>query len=120
MRRLGDLPQLTKQLFGPGAAHLAFDPEATEQVEDLGRTGFLAAGFALVAASACAVVAGLLLWCGQRRGVQLGLLVDPVSFALGIGFALPVLLIGVPVRVGLVLVGSWQARRGDLEAARQP
>ena len=89
-------------------------------VEDLGRTGFLAAGFALVAASAVSVVAGLLLWRGQRRGVQLGLLVDPVAFALGLGFALPLLLIGVPMRAGLVLTGLWQARRGDLDAARQP
>ena len=81
-------------------------------VEELGRTEFLAAGFALIASSAVSVVAGLLLWRGQRRGVQLGLLVDPVVFALGLGFALPLLLIGVPVRVGLVLVGMWQARRG--------
>ncbi len=89
-------------------------------VEELGRTGFLAAGFALVAASVVSVVAGLLLWRGQRRGVQLALLVDPVVFALGLGFALPLLLIGVPVRAGLVLVGMWQARRGGLNAARQP
>ena len=89
-------------------------------VEELGRTGFLAAGFALVASSAVSVVAGLLLWRGQRRGAQLGLLVDPVVFALGLGFALPLLLIGVPVRSGLVLVGMWQARRRDLSAAGQP
>ena len=89
-------------------------------VEELGRTGFLAAGFALVAASAVSVVAGLLLWRGQRRGVLLGLLVDAAAFALGLGFALPLLLIGVPVRAGLVVAGLWQARRGNLDAARQP
>jgi len=89
-------------------------------VEELGRTAFLAAGFALVASSAVSVVAGLLLWRGQRRGVQLGLLVDPVVFALGLGFALPLLLIGVPVRAALVVVGMWQGRREDLDAARQP
>ena len=82
--------------------------------EQLGRTGFLAAGFALVAASVVSVVAGLLLWRGQRRGVRLGLLVDPVAFVLGLGFALPLLLIGVPVRAALVLAGLWAIRRANL------
>lgn len=89
-------------------------------VEELGRQGFLAAGFVLVAASAVSVLAGLLLWRGERRGVQLGLLVDPVAFVLGLGFALPLLLIGVPVRAGLVLAGLWRARRATLSEAGQP
>lgn len=89
-------------------------------VEELGRQGFLAAGFVLVAASAVSVVAGLLLWHGERRGVQLALLVDPIAFVLGLGFALPLLLVGVPLRSGLVLANRWQARRAPLGEAGQP
>jgi hypothetical protein len=54
------------------------------------------------------VAAGIWLWRGRRWGVRLGLVTSPLTFALGLGFELPLVLIGVPIRVALVLAG----RRG--------
>jgi len=50
---------------------------------------------------------GRWLWQGHRRGAVLALALAPVSFALGRLFALPFLIVAVPVRATLVLV-SWR------------
>jgi hypothetical protein len=76
--------------------------------EELGPEQFSALGWSLVAVCAVDVVAGLWLAKGRRRGAVLGVATDPAALALASGFALPFLLVGVPLRVGLVLVG----RRG--------
>jgi hypothetical protein len=71
--------------------------------EQLGRVSFLVLGWILVGVCALDVLAGVWLWQGRRRGAALGLASSPVAFLLGLGFALPFLLAGVPIRAGLVL-----------------
>ena len=70
---------------------------------------FSALGGLLVGTSVLDVVAGAWLWSGQQRGARLALATSPVSLALSIGFALPFLLIGVPLRAGLILAGRRRA-----------
>ena len=72
---------------------------------EVGRGRFTMLGWTLVGTSALDVVAGIWLWQGRRRGAQLGLATSPVTLALGVGFALPVLLLSAPIRAALVLVG---------------
>jgi hypothetical protein len=73
--------------------------------EALGPDRFAALGWALVGVCALDVVAGAWLWQGRRRGLLLGLATTAPAFGLGAGFALPFLLVGVPIRVVLVLAG---------------
>ena len=73
--------------------------------ESLGRGAFVVAGWMLVAVSVLDVIAGVLLWRGRRSGALIGLVTDPIALALGWGFALPLLLIGVPVRALLAIAG---------------
>ena len=73
--------------------------------ERLGSGAFVVAAWTLVAVSLLDVIAGILLWRGRRSGALLGLATDPIALALGWGFALPLLLIGVPVRALLVVIG---------------
>ena len=73
--------------------------------ERLGPEAFSALGWTFVGVSAADVVAGVGLWRGRRWGARLGLATSPFALALGVGFALPLVLIGVPIRVALVLVG---------------
>lgn len=73
--------------------------------ESLGRGPFVVAGWMLVAVSMLDVIAGVLLWRGRRSGALLGLATDPIALVLGWGFALPLLLIGAPVRAILVIAG---------------
>ena len=77
--------------------------------EGFGRGAFVVAASILVAVSVLDVIAGVLLWRGRRSGAVLGLATDPIALALGWGFALPLLLMGVPVRALLVIAGL---RRG--------
>jgi hypothetical protein len=77
--------------------------------ERLGPDGFTALGWALVAVCGLEVVAGAQLWRGRRSGARLGLAVTPFTLILGAGFALPFLLLPLPIRTALVL-----ARRGSL------
>jgi hypothetical protein len=74
----------------------------------LGPEAFKALAWSFVAVCAADVAAGIWLWRGRRWGVRLGLVTSPLTFALGLGFELPLVLIGVPIRVALVLAG----RRG--------
>jgi hypothetical protein len=64
------------------------------------------------AAVVCAVdvLAGILLWQRRRAGLRLGLLTAVPQFALGLGFALPFLLAGIPIRVVLALAGRRSLR----------
>jgi hypothetical protein len=73
--------------------------------EQLGPQRFAILGWSLVAVSTLDVVAGIWLWQGRRRGLRLGLATTVPAMGLGAGFALPFLLVGVPVRVLLVMAG---------------
>jgi hypothetical protein len=76
----------------------------------LGRDAFTALGWSLVVVCALDVLAGVWLWQGKRRGARLGLSTTPITLALGIGFALPFLLLLVPLRAGLV-INRWRSLR---------
>jgi hypothetical protein len=78
--------------------------------ERLSPQQFTALGLGLVGVCALDVVAGVWLWQGKRRGANLGLATTVPALALGTGFALPFLLAGVPIRVGLVLAGRRTLR----------
>ena len=73
--------------------------------EQLGPETFTALGWTFVGVCAADVVAGVGLWRGRRWGARLGLATSPLALALGVGFDLPLILLGVPVRVALVLAG---------------
>jgi hypothetical protein len=78
--------------------------------EALAPDQFTALGWAFVGiCAALDLVSGIWLWRGRRRGALLGLATSPAALLLGIGFALPFQLIGVPIRVAL----TW-AGRGSL------
>jgi len=78
--------------------------------EELSPEQFAALGWALVGLCAVDVVAGIWLWQGRRRGAALALATSPVALALGAGYALPLLLAGVPIRAALVLAGRRSLR----------
>jgi hypothetical protein len=78
--------------------------------ESLTAEQFAALGWTLVVVCAVDVVAGILLWRGRRLGGVLGLGTTPFALALGAGFALPFLLIGVPIRAALVVNGRRNLR----------
>jgi hypothetical protein len=63
-------------------------------------------------AAVCApdALAGIWLWQGRMRGVRLGMVTSPLAFILGVGFALPFLLVGVPIRLGLTWAGQRSLR----------
>jgi uncharacterized membrane protein (DUF2068 family) len=70
----------------------------------------LAFGGALIAVCAVDMVAGVGLWRGRRWAAKLGLLTTPFALALGVGFELPFLLAGVPLRVAC-LAAAWSRLR---------
>jgi hypothetical protein len=74
------------------------------------REGFTALLWTVVGVCALDVVAGRWLARGRRRGATLGLATTPLAFILSAGFALPFLLVGVPIRAGLVLAGRRSLR----------
>jgi hypothetical protein len=78
--------------------------------EQLGQERFALLGWALVAVCVVDVVAGIWLWRRRRRGFRLGLVTAVPLFALGVGFALPFLLVGVPLRVALALAARRSLR----------
>jgi hypothetical protein len=78
--------------------------------EQLGRDAFTGLGGTLVAVCALDVLAGIWLWQGKRRGARLGLATTPLALALGIGFALPFLLLLAPIRAALV-IARWRSLR---------
>jgi hypothetical protein len=107
LRRSGELPMTP---FGFRALSGPF--------ERLGPTRFSALGIALTAISALNVVSGAWLWRGERRGLGLSLATFPPAMALGVGFALPFLLIGLPISLLLAVAGRRSLRpRGAPRAA---
>jgi hypothetical protein len=78
--------------------------------ERLDSPSFKALGWSLVAFSVLDAVTGVWLWQGRRRGARLGLATSPITFALAMGFALPFLLVGVPLRAALVIIGRRRRR----------
>lgn len=110
--------------FGVGAvvtlAHLARQGELpmtpwgfrsmSGPFERLGTGPFAALGWTLVGVCVLDVLAGSWLWQGRRRGAWLGLATTPLALGLAVGFALPFLLVGVPLRVAFVLAGRRSLR----------
>jgi hypothetical protein len=100
LRREGELPMTP---FGfRSLAGGPFEELATEQ--------FRALGWALVGVCTLDVVSAGLLWRGRRAGAVLGLATTPVALILAVGFALPFLIVGIPIRVALVLSGRRALR----------
>ncbi|HEX2154300.1 MAG TPA: hypothetical protein VHL52_10015 [Acidimicrobiia bacterium] len=79
--------------------------------EGLGKDAFISMAVVLAAVSTLDVVAGLWLWHRRRRGARLGLVTSPLAFVLGVGFAVPFLLVTVPFRVALILCGRRRLER---------
>ena len=75
--------------------------------EELGAERFSMLGWSFVAVCVMDALAGIWLWQGRRCGARLGMVTSPLAFVLGLGFALPFLLVGVPIRLGL----TWAGRR---------
>lgn len=73
---------------------------------DLGETQTFVLGAGLVAVCAADVVAGVGLWRGRRWAGRLGVATTPFGLVFAGGFALPFLLIGIPVRLAF-LAESW-------------
>jgi len=99
LRRTGELPMTPwgfRALSGP--------------FERLGTDAFSALGIGLVVMSVLNVVAGALLWRGDRRGLRLSLATFVPTMGLGAGFALPFLLIGLPISVALAVAGRRTQR----------
>jgi hypothetical protein len=78
--------------------------------EQLAPAQFTALGWALVSVCALDVLAGIWLWQSRRRGGAIALATSPAALALGVGFALPFLLVGVPIRAALVVAGRRSLR----------
>lgn len=99
LRRTGELPMTPwgfRALSGP--------------FERFGTDAFSALGIGLVVVSVLNVVAGAWLWRGDRRGLPLSLATFVPTMALGVGFALPFLLIGSPISTVLAIVGRRSLR----------
>ena len=92
LRRSGELPASP---FGWRCLAGPFEQLGTERLAIL--------GWALVVVSAIDVLARIWLWQGRRQGRWLGLATDGPALILGIGFGLPLLVVGVPIRAALVL-----------------
>ena len=78
--------------------------------EGLGAGRFSMLGWSFVAVCALDALAGIWLWRGRRRGARLGIVTSPLALILGGGFALPFLLVAVPIRLGLTWAGRYSLR----------
>jgi hypothetical protein len=108
LRRTGELPMTP---FGFRALSGPF--------ERLGSSRFSALAISLAAVSALNVVAGLWLWRGERRGLRLGLATFAPTMVLAVGFALPFLLIGLPISAALALTGRRALRPAAHDGERR-
>lgn len=85
--------------------------------EELGSDRFVTLGWTLFTVSVLDVIVAVLLWRGSGRGAVLGVVTSPVVFALGIGFAVPFLLVTAPLRLALIVAGwsglNWSSRKGS-------
>ena len=102
--RRGELPMTP---FGFRLLGSPYPRIGTERLTPLG----WALAWLLVAVSALDALVGRWLWQGHRRGAVLALALAPVSFVLGRLFALPFLIVAVPVRAILVLFVWRRFRR---------
>ena len=89
---------------------LGFELLAGPFSENLPSGPFITLGVVLTAVSILDVVASVMLWIGLRRGGVLGLVTSPIAFALGIGFAVPFLLVVTVLRAALIVAG-WSSLR---------
>ena len=78
--------------------------------EELGRTGFVVLGAGLVIACVVDALASAGIWRRQRRAGVLAAATGVAQLALGLAFALPFLLLGVPIRL-MLLAAGWQHLR---------
>jgi hypothetical protein len=78
--------------------------------EQLTAEQFTVLGWALVGVCALDVRSAALLWRGRRDGAVLAIATTPAALILAAGFALPFLLVGVPIRVALVFAGRRSLR----------
>ena len=99
LRRTGELPMTP---FGFRALSGPF--------ERFGADWVCALAIALAGMCALNVVAGVSLWRGRRLGLRLSLATFVPTMALGVGFALPFLLIGIPISTVLALAGRRSLR----------
>jgi hypothetical protein len=99
----GELPMTP---FGWRLMGGPFEQVGTDHLTPLGR--WLAAG--LVVTGLLDVLAARWLAQGRRRGGRVALATTPISFALGIAFVVPFLLIAPPIRAILVMAG-WRRLR---------
>lgn len=99
LRRTGELPMTP---FGFRALSGPF--------EQLGTGSFSILAVALAAVCAVQGLAATWLWRGERRGLRLAAASSPFALALGVGFALPFLLLGVPVSLALAVAGRRSLR----------
>ena len=67
----------------------------------------LLAGAALVSVCAADTATAAGLWRGRRWAARLGLVTTPAALVLGLGFELPFLLAGIPLRTALV-AAAWR------------
>ena len=67
----------------------------------------LLAGAALVTVCAADTATSAGLWRGRRWAGRLGLVTTPAALVLGLGFELPFLLAGIPLRTALV-AAAWR------------
>jgi hypothetical protein len=80
--------------------------------EKLSTDAFIKLAWALVGVCVLDVASGAWLWRGRRRGACLAIATSPISLLLGLGFALPLVLIAVPVRACLIFAGRRSLRAG--------
>jgi hypothetical protein len=78
--------------------------------ERLGTAAFSALLSAFAGICALDLVAARWLWQGRRRGATLGWITSIPAFALSVGFALPIMLVAVPIRVALLVSGRRALR----------
>ena len=78
--------------------------------ESAGKDGLLILLAGMAAVSAVDAVAGVQLLRGRRSGFDLGFLTALPSYALSIGFFLPIMLVGVPLRLVLSVLGRRALR----------
>ena len=75
-----------------------------------GQDAFMAAGAVLIISAAIDTIAGALVWRGAARGAVLGLAATPLTLAMTIGFAFPLLFVAIPVRLALT-ARAWPRLR---------
>ena len=102
--RRGELPMTP---FGWRLLGSTIPGMGAEQLTPLGRT----LAWVLIGVSLADVVTATWLWRGRTRGTAAGLLTTPVSFGLAVLFQLPFLVVVVPLRALLVIVGSQRSSK---------